>query len=280
MRKKVTRRQFVRTGTAATAAAALTGARRQDTPPLRIGLIGCGGRGTGAVENCLESSKNVTLVAMADMFDNRLRASRKQLSRLEGYDVPDANCFTGFDAYKQLIASGVDVVLMATPPGFRPIHFAAAIDAGKHVFFEKPVAVDPVGIRKVIEWGEKAKKKGLALVAGSQNRHDRGMRELMRRIHDGQIGRVMAIRSYRNSGPIWSRPRRPVDDFPAIGRNSLLYPISTIIHQMVFRQGNRETGHRLGFVALGSLPEQTKHNQSQERNAEQYPGKACSSRRF
>ena len=215
MKKKVTRRQFVKAGSAATAAAALTGVRpvhalsRQNAPTLKIGLVGCGGRGTGAAENCMDSSTNVQLTAMGDMFEGRLNQSRKQLKHVEGYKVQDEHCYIGFDAYKKVIASGVDLVLFATPPGFRPMHVAAAIEAGKHVFMEKPVAVDPVGVRKVIEVGEKAKKKGLAMVVGTQNRHDRGVMEFMERIHEGQIGKVLQIRSFRNSGYIWVRPRKP-----------------------------------------------------------------------
>ena len=146
---------------------------------------------------------------MGDMFEQRLNQSRKQLSKLKGYKVQDENCFIGFDAYKKVIDSGVDLVLLTTPPGFRPIHIEAAIDAGKHVFMEKPVAVDPVGVRKVIAAGEKARGKGLAMVAGTQNRHNPGVQEIVRRIHDGQIGKLMAIRSSRLGGYVWLRPRLP-----------------------------------------------------------------------
>jgi predicted dehydrogenase len=214
MARQLSRRRFMTGSTAA--AAALAGApavhARQDSPPIRVGLIGCGGRGTGAAENCMESLPNVQLVAMADLFEDRLKTSRRQLEGLKhaGMQVTDANCFVGFDAYRKLIhEAGVDLVLLTTPPGFRPLHFAEAVAAGKHVFFEKPVAVDPVGVRKVIEIGEQARKKGLAVVVGTQNRHDPGVIETMKRIHDGQIGRIIQIRSYRNSGPIWVRPRTP-----------------------------------------------------------------------
>src|SRR5438067_10558172 len=160
MDKQISRRDFVKTSTstAALLAAPLVYAAGQDQT-ISVGLIGCGGRGTGAAENCLESSQNVKLVAMADMFKDRLDGSRKNLSKRDGYKVTDDNVFTGFDAYKKVLDTGVDMVILATPPGFRPIHFAAAIDAGKHVFFEKPVGVDPTGIRKVIEAGKKAKEK-------------------------------------------------------------------------------------------------------------------------
>src|SRR5579872_936775 len=173
MDNKISRREFVRTGTstaALLASAPLVYAGGQEQT-ISVGLIGCGGRGTGAAENCLESSQNVRLVAMGDMFKDRLDGSRRQLSKKEGYKVADDAVFVGFDAYKKVIESGVDMVILATPPGFRPIHFAAAIEAGKHVFFEKPVGVDPVGIRKVIAAGKKAKEKKLAVVTGTQRRH-------------------------------------------------------------------------------------------------------------
>lgn len=213
MNQDVTRRQFVKEGSAATAAvlmaAGRAGAARQDEPTLKIGLVGCGGRGTGAAENCLEAAGNVQLIAMGDMSRERLDQSRKQLQNLQGFKVPDENCFTGFDAYQKVIDSGIDLVLLATPPGFRPMHIEAAVDAGKHVFMEKPVAVDPVGVRRVIAAGEKAKQKGLAMVAGTQNRHDPGIQETIRRIHDGQIGKLMSIRCNRLGGYVWLRPRRP-----------------------------------------------------------------------
>src|SRR5436190_16907862 len=145
----ITRRDFVKAGTAVTAslaaiscAAPVHVAGQEAT--LKIGLVGCGGRGTGAAENCLTSSPNVQLTAMGDMFADRIKGSQRTLSKVEGYKVTEENIFTGWNAYQQVINSGVDLVLFATPPGFRPIHFAAAVAAGKHVFLEKPVAVDPI----------------------------------------------------------------------------------------------------------------------------------------
>jgi predicted dehydrogenase len=212
MSDKVTRREFVKAGSITTAAMLsnlpLVHAGGQD-PTLSVGLIGCGGRGTGAAENCLQSSKNVKLVAMGDMFKDRLDNSRRQLKDKEGYKVDDDHTFTGFDAYKKVLDSGVDMVILATPPGFRPIHFAAAIEAGKHVFFEKPVGVDPVGIRKVIEYGKIAKEKKLAVVAGTQRRHQKTYLETVGRIHDGAIGDVLAGRCYWNGSTPWVNKRRP-----------------------------------------------------------------------
>src|SRR5213595_2875053 len=153
MDNKISRRDFVKAGSstaALLASAPLVHASGQEQT-ISVGLIGCGGRGTGAAENCLESSRNVRLVAMGDLFPERLEASRRQLSKREGYEVGDANTFSGFNAYQRVLESGVDMVILATPPGFRPMHFKAAVEAGKHIFFEKPVAVDPTAVRTVLE---------------------------------------------------------------------------------------------------------------------------------
>jgi len=145
---------------------------------------------------------------MGDMFKGRLDGSRRQLNKKDGYKVTYENSLVGWDAYKKVIESGVDMVILATPPGFRPIHFAAAIEAGKHVFFEKPVGVDPVGIRKVIEYAKKAKEKKLAVVAGTQRRHQKSYNEAMKRIHDGAIGEIVAARCYWNGDTPWRNPRK------------------------------------------------------------------------
>ncbi|NCF99776.1 MAG: Gfo/Idh/MocA family oxidoreductase, partial [Planctomycetia bacterium] len=129
---------------------------------IRVGLIGCGGRGSGAASNCVNSAEGVKLTAMADLFADRLNSSRMNLKGLgDKYDVSDEQCFVGFDAYEKLLATDVDLVILATPPGFRPIHFEAAIEAGKHVFMEKPVATDGPGIRQVLKAAKKAKEKNL-----------------------------------------------------------------------------------------------------------------------
>ncbi|HUU27088.1 MAG TPA: Gfo/Idh/MocA family oxidoreductase [archaeon] len=216
-----TRREFLKTGAAA-AATALAGfsvvrnAWGQNADPIRIGLVGCGGRGTGAAENCLKGAPNIHLVALADLYREHLEKCRKDLGDpnreggpLKGFEVTDDRCFVGFDSYKQLIGSGVDLVLLATPPAFRPIHFAACVQAGKHVFAEKPVAVDPTGVRQFIETGELAKKKGLAVLAGTQRRHDPAFIETVKRIADGQIGGITAGRCYYNTGFLWKYEREP-----------------------------------------------------------------------
>ena len=219
--KKQTRRDFITSGTVA-AASVLAGfsivrnARGQNPDPIRAGLIGCGGRGTGAAENYLMAAPNVSLVALADLYRDRLDKCKANLSDpdreggpLKGYEVTEDRCFVGFDAYKQLLDSGVDLVLLATPPGFRPIHFEYAVKAGKHVFAEKPVAVDPVGVRKFIEVGELAKKKGLAVAAGTQRHHSVPFIEAVKRVHEGQIGEILAARCYYNTGFLWERERKP-----------------------------------------------------------------------
>jgi predicted dehydrogenase len=169
---------------------------------IKVGLIGCGGRGSGAGAQAMAAGKDVKLVAMGDMFRERLDESRSAL-RAEGgdrFDVSDERCFIGFDAYKQVINSGVDVVLLATPPGFRPIHLKAAIEAGKHVFCEKPCAVDAPGVRSVLATVEEAKKKNLSIVSGFCWRYHNAMRETVKRIHDGDVGKIQILQCTYNVG--------------------------------------------------------------------------------
>ncbi len=214
------RREFLKTGAAAATALAgfsiVQNAAGQNAAPLRVGLVGCGGRGTGAAENILSAAPNVRLVALADLYKDRLDKCRANLSDpkrqggpLKGFEVKDDHCFVGFDAYRKLIDSGVDLVLLATPPGFRPIHFEACVAAGKHVFAEKPVATDVAGVQKFIASGDLAAKKGLAVVAGTQRRHDPGFIETVKRVQDGQIGEILAGRCYYNTGFLWKYDRQP-----------------------------------------------------------------------
>jgi predicted dehydrogenase len=176
---------------------------------LKIGLIGCGGRGTGAAGNALSADPNVKLIALADTFADRVDASLSQLeSNFAGkVAVPDDHKFSGFDAYAKLLATDVDVVLHATPPHFRPLHLKAAIDAGKHVFCEKPVAVDAPGVHSVMATAAEAKRKNLALVSGLCYRYDLPKRELIQRVRDGAIGDVRAIHTSYNTGTLkhWGR---------------------------------------------------------------------------
>ena len=181
---------------------------------LKIGVIGCGGRGTGAAINMLEASDDVEIVAIGDMFPDRIAGARQELAKLDKpmldrVKVTDDTVFTGFDAYKKVLSSGVDVVILATPPGFRPTHFAAAVDAGKHVFMEKPVAVDPAGVRKVIAAAKLAGEKKLSVVTGTQRRHETCYLEAMKRVQDGSIGKVLAANVYWNQGSLWMNDRQP-----------------------------------------------------------------------
>lgn len=213
----LTRRDFLRASAVATAgiatqmtpgyAAAFAG----QSETIRVGLIGCGGRGTGAARDCITAADGVELVAMGDLFPDRVARSKEQLTQALGdkFKVTDERTFTGFDAYQQVIDSGVDLVILASPPGFRPEHLRAAINAGKHVFTEKPVAVDPVGIRSVIETADMAQSKNLAIVAGTQRRHDPKYVETIRRIHDGAIGEVLSGQVYWNQGGLWTAERKP-----------------------------------------------------------------------
>ena len=215
-----TRRDFLKTGAVAVSSALagfsiVRSANAQSTALLKVGLVGCGGRGTGAAENCLNANPNVRVVALADLFQDRIDKCRAELGNpnredgaLPGFQVKDQMCFTGFDAYLRLLETDVDLVILATPPGFRPQHFAAAVDAGKHIFTEKPVGVDPVGIRKFMAAGEKSRAKGLAVVAGTQRRHDPAYIELIKRIQDGQIGEIRAARCYWNMGGLWKKDRQ------------------------------------------------------------------------
>ena len=215
-----TRREFIETTAAATAAVALPHHLAVDTrseKKIRIGLIGCGGRGTGAVKDCLTAAEDVELVALGDLFPDHVAKCRENLARMITEDatlkpkirVEDSRCFVGFDAYRRVIASKVDLILLATPPAFRPQHLAAAIEAGKHVFMEKPVAVDPAGVRSVIATSDRAAEHGLAIVAGTQRRHDIGYQAVMQRIHDGAIGDVVSGQVYWNQGGLWMHQRQP-----------------------------------------------------------------------
>jgi len=178
---------------------------------IRVGLIGCGGRGSGAADQVLRAAPNVKLVAMGDAFRDRLDSSRKQLETKynELVDVPGERSFVGFDAYEKVLACDINYVILATPPGFRPQHLKAAVAAGKNIFTEKPVAVDGPGIRTVLGLYEEATKKGLFIAAGTQRRHQASYQEAMHRVHDGAIGDIVAGRCYWNQGSLWNRGRKP-----------------------------------------------------------------------
>ncbi|MCC6286194.1 MAG: Gfo/Idh/MocA family oxidoreductase [Phycisphaerales bacterium] len=181
---------------------------------LKIGVIGCGGRGTGAAVNALEASSDVEVFALGDAFAERVQSARSNLGEIdpalrERITVADDRVFTGFDAYRQVLASGVDSVILATPPHFRPIHFEAAVNAGKHVFFEKPVAVDPAGIRRVLAATEVARQKRLCVVAGTQRRHQKSYTETLAHVNEGAIGAIRGGSCYWNQGGLWVTERKP-----------------------------------------------------------------------
>lgn len=205
------RRDVLRTSTAATAAILLpSGVFAQGKDQIKIGLIGCGGRGTGAAIDAADADPGVVLWSMGDVFTDKMQSSTGTLKErlMDRFQVTADRTHLGFDAFEKVIKSGVDVVVLCTPPAFRPAHLKAAIDAGKHVFMEKPVAVDGPGIRSVIESANAAKAKGLAIVAGTQRRHDVAYREAMARIHDGAMGEVVACYAYWNQGGLWMHPRK------------------------------------------------------------------------
>lgn len=176
---------------------------------LRVGLVGCGGRGVGAAENACAAGPNIKLVAIADVFRDRIDQRLSHLKKGLGdrFAVKDDQIFTGFDACDQLLKTDCNYVILATPPGFRPLHLRACIQAGKHVFTEKPVAVDGAGIRICMEMAKEAKARGLAVVAGTQRRHQTGYLEALKRIRDGAIGEIVAARCYWNQGFLWDVAR-------------------------------------------------------------------------
>ena len=179
--------------------------KAKDGEPLKAGIIGCGGRGTGAVQNFLDAGPNLSIVALGDMFPDRIENCRKRLNEKYNIDIPEDKCFTGFDNYKKVIDAGVDVVLIATPPAFRPAHFKYAVNAGKHVFLEKPLAVDPVGVRSIIADSRKAISQGLCVVTGTQRHHQRCYIESYKQIQSGLIGDIVGGNVYWNGGPSWHR---------------------------------------------------------------------------
>ncbi len=205
---RISRRDFGKVSAAAGFAALTARAARAETnvDTLRVGLIGCGGQGTNNITSFLQGNENVQVIALADTFEDRLNSCRE---RLEGHDNPqvagqtnidDAHCFVGLDAYQQLLETDVDVVLQATPPYATARHIEAIIDAGKHIFSEKPIAVDPVGVRRVMAAADKAEEQGLSFVAGTQRRHAIDYIETIKQIQDGAIGDIVAMRAHWRGG--------------------------------------------------------------------------------
>ncbi len=210
------RRDFLK-GTTVAAGVAVAGqipiarmAHAAGSDVIKAVLIGCGGRGNGAVENSLDADPGIKVIAVADAFEEKAQGTAKRLreKRADRVDLPDDRVFSGLDAFDKAIAAGADLIITATPPGFRPMIYAAAIAAGKHVFMEKPCCVDAPGYKKLMEANQMAEEKGLKVGVGFQRRHTPQYVETIKRIHDGAIGNLTLLRAYWNGGGIWNRPRK------------------------------------------------------------------------
>jgi predicted dehydrogenase len=182
--------------------------RAPDGPVLKAGLIGCGERGTGAAQNFLKAGPHLKIVALGDVLPDRLNLCRDTLAKKSKQEVTDDHCFIGFDAYQKVLETDVDIVLLATPPHFRPQHFDAAVDAKKHCFIEKPCAVDAPGVRSVLATGQKAAAYHLCVVAGTQRRHHRAYKETYDRVSRGAIGQIVGASARWNQGQTWYTPRK------------------------------------------------------------------------
>ena len=180
-----------------------------DGPIIKAGLIGCGGRGTGAAIDFLNAGPNLQIVALGDVLKDRVNSCKAEIEKEKGQVVPEDKCFVGFDAYQKVIDSGVDVILTATPPFFRPEHFAAAVQARKHIFMEKPVCVDPVGARSIMATAEKAKGMELCVVTGTQRRHQRDYVTAWQQVQQGAIGDIVGGNVWWNGGKLWHRDPNP-----------------------------------------------------------------------
>jgi len=215
--QKPSRREFLKRSAAALGGGAglalARGAHAAGSDVIRMALIGCGGRGTGAAVQALQNkaTKGVRLVAMADAFGDRLEGSLRRIeaAQKDRVDVPPQRRFTGFDCHRGAIDAGVDMVLLCTPPGFRPMQFEAAVKAGKHVFMEKPVAVDSPGVRKVLAANEQAKRRKLAVAVGLNIRHTSHVVEAVKRVQEGVLGPIHFLRAYCNNAGVWVRRRQP-----------------------------------------------------------------------
>ncbi|MCA9107960.1 MAG: Gfo/Idh/MocA family oxidoreductase [Planctomycetales bacterium] len=217
------RRDFIRTGSSWLVAGGVAGslvggqlniaqaAHSFGSDEIKVGLVGCGGRGTGAAVQALNTESGpIRLTAMGDAFADRVQTAFRAIKSQHGdkCDVAEENRFVGFDAYQKVLASDIDMVILATPPGFRPLHLEAAVEAGKHIFMEKPVAVDAPGVRRVLAASEKAKEKGLSVACGLQRHHEVAYKETIQQLQDGAIGDINFCRAYWNGGGVWVRPRQ------------------------------------------------------------------------
>ncbi len=222
MSKDFNRREFIGMGSAALAAGLLVGCNTKkrtmdlapfldqapDGKPLKAGLIGCGGRGSGAARDFLSAGPNLSIVALGDVFQDRIDGCNQGLKSNKNVEVPPEKCFVGFDAFEKVIDSGVDVIILATPPHFRPEHFEAAIQAKKNVFMEKPVAVDPVGARSIMTTSKKAESLGLTVGTGTQRRHKRNYVSTFKEVYEGAIGQPVSACCYWNQSQLWYRTQK------------------------------------------------------------------------
>ncbi len=228
------RRQFIAAASATAAATVIGNAFAGGSDEMRVGLIGCGGRGKGAAENVLEAAPGVKIVALGDVFKEKAYDVRSHLNKFlerdglakelgNSVDLPDDRVFDGFEAFQKVLATDANYIILATPPGFRPMHLKAAVAAGKHIFTEKPVAVDSTGIRTVMGLVDESKKKNLCIVAGTQRRHNIGYMETLKRVHEGAIGDIVALRCYWNNSGIWFHERQK-------GMSDLVYQLYNWYH--------------------------------------------------
>lgn len=177
-----------------------------DGKKLRAGLVGCGNRGTGAALNFLAAGNDLELIALADVFEDKVWDCRSKLSK-QRVEIPEKNCFWGFDSYKSLLEIDLDVVILATPPHFRPLYFDACVQAKKHVFMEKPVCVDPVGARQIMATSKKAENMGLTVITGTQRRHQRDYLETYKQVASGAIGEIVSAKAWWLQSHVWFRTR-------------------------------------------------------------------------
>jgi len=254
---ETSRRSFLGGTAAASCAAAGTlpagGLFAAGDQRLRVGLVGCGGRGTGAALQAIEADPAVSLVALGDVFADQVASSAEVLSRRAGnrFDCPPTRCFVGPEAYRSVIDSGVDLVLLAAPPHVRPLHLEAAVAAGKHVYCEKPVAIDVAGVARAAAAAARSRAAGLALVSGFCFRHDPRMAEMVARIHDGAIGRPRMVQAHAAIGLPW---RKPVES----GREPGAWPLANWISFARFSGGHFVEHHvqaidRAAWI-LGDMP--------------------------
>ncbi len=229
LRPDLSRRDFVKLSAVSTGAAMLTGlgantvmGATNGSDRIRVGVIGAGGRGRGAAQNCLESAPGIEIVAVGDLFQRQVDGAEAAIKKFAAdKKLPEQKIqkFSGFDNYQKVLSADIDMVILAAPPGFRPTHFEAAVNAGKHIFCEKPVAVDPVGIRQFLASAKKAKEKRLAIVAGTQRRHQPSYIETLKRIQGGDMGELVGGQCYWNGTEPFFREKKDAK-FPELATMS------------------------------------------------------------